>query len=106
MADKNNLLILFENPSEPIYTRKSNNRIFSIPPQLLDDEARENVRFLRSQQNDVALKVIQVNELDEANIPDLSNVGFEKVNKFSNFSVINQRHQAIAAELTEIFLSE
>lgn len=102
MADKKNLLLLFDHPSEPVFTPKGKqNAVFQIPPRFLE-EGYQNIgteiqtRF----GEDAGLRI----PVRDAGIPDISVPS--QLDKQENFSLFIPKHRKLASALTGQFLSK
>lgn len=101
MSDaKNNLLLLFQKPLEPVFTVKDNGKTaFDLPDSYYTDRYKPIGTELSSRFGDDVEKRVSLVSIDP---PDLSFASSLK--KTSGFSLFNQKHKEIAAQLTKIFL--
>lgn len=103
MADKQNLLLLFEHPQEPVFIRKGpKNSVFIVPSNFLA-ERFQNIgidlsnRFLESADEQITVK-------DNVTIPDLKvPMSF---GRREQFSLHFPSHRRFAAALIDIFMSK
>lgn len=104
MANKKNLLLLFENPGEPVFTQKGkNNAVFDMPEKFLDERYQPIGAEVQSRFGDDAGERIPVKDIQ---IPNLSAFDFKQLGKQENFSLFIPKHRKIASALTDIFMSE
>lgn len=104
MADeKKNLLLLFQKPTEPLFTRKDDGKTaFDVPEEFYTDRYRPlgdelSTRFGEDATNKVVLKPLTT-------FPDLS---FASVlSKDGGFSLFNQVHKEMAGKLMKIFIDQ
>ena len=102
MADKKNLLLLFENPSEPVFTPKGKqNAVFQVPDKFLEDKYRNIGSEIQSRFGEEAEVTIPVRD---AGIPNIQVAS--ELDKQDNFSLFIPRHRKLATALTDVFLSE
>jgi hypothetical protein len=102
MADKQNLLLLFERPGEPIFTPKGdNNAVFQVPNNFLEERFQSIGPELQSRFGEEAGVRIPV---QDTSVPDLRFI--MQLSKKDNFSVIIPKHRKLASALTDVFLSE
>ncbi|KAG5668817.1 hypothetical protein PVAND_016740 [Polypedilum vanderplanki] len=102
MANKKNLLLLFENPGEPVFTQKgTNNAVFDVPSRFLDDRYQSIGAEIQNRFSDDAGERIPVRDIQP---PNLDNVGLKQLGKQENFSVFIPKHRKLASALSDIFL--
>lgn len=98
MADKKNLLLLLEHPTEPVFMDKDK-AVFDIPDSFLTDRYRPIGSEVQSRFGEKAEKRIPVREI---RVPDLRipmSLGREE-----NFSLFIPAHRQIAGRLIDIFM--
>jgi hypothetical protein len=104
MADKKNLLLLLENPSEPVFTQKGkNNAVFDLPNRFLDEQYQPIGAEIQSRFGDDAGERIPVRDIQ---LPNLDKVGIKQLGKQENFTLFLPKHRRLAAALTDLFMSE
>lgn len=102
MADKKNLLLLFEHPGEPVFTPKGkDNAVFDVPSNFIEERFQEFGTEIQTRFGEEAGSRIPVGNFG---IPDLS-VPMQ-LEKQDNFSLFIPRHRKFASALTAIFLSK
>lgn len=102
MANKENLLLLFERPQEPVFVEKgSQNKVFDVPSSFLTDRFRDIGTEVQNKFSDQAGEKIPVR--DDIPIPDLKSS--ITLGRHEPFSLFIPRHRRIAAELIDIFMS-
>lgn len=98
--DKNNLLLLFQKPLEPVFTLKDNGKTaFELPQEYYTDRYKPIGSELSSRFGDDVERRVTLKSVAP---PDLSFA--DSLKKTSGFSLFNQKHKEIAAQLTKIFL--
>lgn len=102
MANNKNLLLLFERPSEPVFTPKGKEKaVFQVPDSYF-------VEKYQSVGNDIRRRLIfeteTIIEVADVGTPDLSFP--EQLDKSDNFSLFIPKHRKMAAALTDLFLSK
>lgn len=99
--DKDNLLLLFQKPLEPLFTLKDNGKTkIELPEEYYTDRYKKiGSNILTSRLSDDVEKTVTVEYVD---LPDLSFA--ESLGKTTGFSLFNQKHKDIAAQLTKIFM--
>lgn len=104
MANKKNLLLLFENPGEPVFTQKgSNHAVFDVPENFIEERYKPLGAEIQNRFSDDAGERIPVKDIQ---VPNLDNVGFKQLGKQDNFSLFIPKHRKIASALTDIFMSK
>lgn len=100
MANKRNLLLLFERPNEPVFMEKgSNNAVFDVPHKLLTDRYKNDATITsRFGENSAEHIPVRAN----ISIPNLS-VPMQ-LDRKEQFSLFIPRHRKIAAHLINIFM--
>lgn len=100
MADKQDLLLLFERPNEPIFTPKGkDNAVFEVPDNFLTEKYQPIGAEVQSRFGDDAGKRIPVQAISQ---PDLRVV--MQLGRQENFSHFIPKHRKIAARLIDIFM--
>lgn len=100
MANKKNLLLLFENPSEPVFTPKGKeNAVFQVPDKFLEDKYKNIGSEIQSRFGEEADVTIPVRD---AGIPDIKLAS--ELDKQDNFSLFIPKHRKLASALTDVFL--
>lgn len=103
MADKKNLLLLFQKPTEPLFTRKDDGKTaFDVPEAFYTDRYRPlgdelSTRFGEDATNKVVLKPL-------TSFPDLAFAS--TLSKDGGFSLFNQTHKDMAGKLMQIFIDQ
>lgn len=99
MANKRNLLLLFERKLEPVFMEKGpNNAVFDVPEKLLTERYKGSgvtQRFGGPGGERIALQ-------SNISLPDLS--GPMGLGRDENFSLFIPRHRDLAAQLVHIFI--
>lgn len=103
MADKRNLLLLFDRPLEPVFMEKgpNGNSIFDVPNKLLTDRYK-NDSTITSRFGENSLERIPVGA--NISIPNLS-VPMQ-LDRKEQFSLFIPRHRKIAGHLINIFMGK
>lgn len=99
--DKNSLLLLFQKPLEPVFTYRGKGKIkIEVPSEYYT----ERYKSLASKIVDTRFSddVEQTITIESVNLPDLSFA--DSLGKKSGFSLFNDKHKDIAAQLTKIFM--
>ncbi len=100
---KNDLLLLFQKPNEPVFTQKDNGKtMIEVPEAYYTDRYRPlgselSVRFGEDVTNKVVLKPL-------AKFPDLTFAS--TLTKDGGFSLFNQSHKVMAGKLIQIFIDQ
>lgn len=103
MAKKENLLLLFERPQEPVFVEKgAKNSVFDVPSKFLPDRFRDIGTEVQNKFSELATERIPVR--DDISIPDLKSAF--SLGRHEQFSLFIPRHQRLAAELIDIFMSK
>lgn len=103
MAKKENLLLLFERPQEPVFVAKgSNNSVFDVPSAFLPDRFRDIGTEIEYKFDEQATEKIPVR--DDIAIPDLRST--LTLGRHEQFSLFIPRHRRLASELIDIFMSK
>ncbi|XP_037049326.1 phenoloxidase 2-like [Bradysia coprophila] len=98
--DTSNLLLLFQKPLEPVFTVKDNGKTaFDLPDDYYTDRYKPIGSELASRFGDDVEKRVSLVPVAP---PDLSFA--EPLKRTAGFSLFNQKHKEIAAQLTKIFL--
>lgn len=102
MADKikNNLLLLFERPGEPVFTKKGDNVIFRVPDNFLTDRYKPIGTELSNRFGDAREEIL----VKGITLPDLRPV--EAFGRNEQFSLWIPRHRKIAGRMIDIFMGE
>lgn len=99
MADKNNLLLLFERPLEPVFMEKGKqNAVFDVPSNFLTDRYRGIGADL---QNRFGAERIPVRNIS---IPNLKIP--ESLGRTEPFTLFLPKHRRIAGHLINIFMGK
>lgn len=99
MANKRNLLLLFERKLEPIFMEKGpNNAVFDVPEKLLTDRYKGSGVTQRFGEPGCERITLRSN----ISIPNLS--GPMALGRDENFSLFIPRHRDLAAQLVHIFM--
>lgn len=101
MADKNNLLLLFERPQEPVFMEKGeNNTVFDVPDNFITDRYRPLGAELQNRFGGDSDR-IPVNNIS---VPDLKIP--MQIGRREPFSLFIPKHRKIASKLIDIFMGE
>lgn len=100
MADKKNLLLLFERPGEPVFTKKGDNVIFRVPDNFLTDRYKPIGTELNNRFGDVREEI----PVKGISLPDLRPV--MAFGRNEQFSLWIPRHRKIAGRLIDIFMGK
>lgn len=99
-ADKKNLLLLFDRPTEPVFMEKGPNRAkFQVPASLLTDRYKNSPEI---QDRFAADASIQIPVRANITIPNLKVP--MSLDRKEQFSLFIPRHRRIAAHLINIFM--
>lgn len=101
MADKKNLLLLFDRPQEPVFMEKGNKAVFDIPDNFLTDRYKPIGNEVQSRFGEKAEQRIPVNNIS---IPDLRIP--MSLGRNEQFSLFVPRHRRIAGRLIDIFMGK
>ncbi|XP_031639304.1 phenoloxidase 2-like, partial [Contarinia nasturtii] len=100
MANKNNLLLLFDRPNEPVFMEKGDlNSRFEVPSSLLSDRYKGNPEIQE-----------RFGENSGERIPVRANIAIPNLkvpmslDRKEQFSLFIPRHRSIAAHLINIFM--
>ncbi|CAG9811779.1 unnamed protein product [Chironomus riparius] len=100
MADKKNLLLLFDRPGEPVFTPKGkDNVVFQVPDKFLEEKYQNIGSDIQSRFGDEADVTIQVRDTALPNITVPA-----QLDKSDNFSLFIPRHKKLAAALIDVFM--
>ncbi|XP_017466630.1 PREDICTED: phenoloxidase 2-like [Rhagoletis zephyria] len=99
MADKKNLLLLFDRPNEPVFMGKGRKTVFDLPEKFFTDRYKIIGKEVQSRFGDSAEKRIPVREIS---IPDLR-LPME-LPRQSQFSLCIPAHRRMAGRLVDIFM--
>lgn len=103
MAKKENLLLLFEKPLEPVFVAKGpNNAVFDVPSKFLPDRYRNIGTDIQPQFSENAEERIPVRA--DIEIPDLSIP--LSLGRHEQFSLFIPRHRRLAAKLIDTLMSK
>ncbi|KAK4878034.1 hypothetical protein RN001_010540 [Aquatica leii] len=100
MADKNNLLLLLQNPTEPSFMPKGEAKaVFDIPPEYLINRYKDVGVQLFDRFGEEAAERIPVKQIA---LPDLKRI--LKLKRRDNFSLFIPAHRDISKQLIDIFM--
>ncbi|XP_053963742.1 phenoloxidase 2-like [Anastrepha ludens] len=99
MADKKNLLLLFDRPNEPIFMEKGQAAVFDVPDKFLTDRYRPISNEVQSRFGEKAEQRIPVRDIS---IPDLRLP--MSLPRDAQFSLFIPAHRRIAGRLIDIFM--
>lgn len=103
MANKRNLLLLFERPQEPVLVGKGeNNNVFDVPSEYLTDRFRQIGEEIQSRFSEFAGEIIPVRA--DVKIPNLELP--LTLGRHEQFSLFIPRHRRLAGRLIDIFMSK
>eukprot|EP00099_Drosophila_melanogaster_P015862 NP_524760.1 prophenoloxidase 3 [Drosophila melanogaster] len=99
MADKKNLLLLFDHPTEPVFMDKGGNgTVFDVPDSYVTDRYNQMCKKVQRRVSSASEKNVQVKEIA---IPDLS--CSMRLGRSEQFSIFLKSHRKMASHLIEIF---
>lgn len=99
MANKNNLLLLFERPTEPVFLKKGKNGVvFDVPSNFLTDRYKVIGNEIQTRFGEGSER-IRVNNVQ---LPNLTNI--MKLDRDEPFSVWVPAHRNYASQLIDIFM--
>ncbi|XP_030746161.1 phenoloxidase 1-like [Sitophilus oryzae] len=100
MADKKDLLLLFDRPKEPVFMPKGDGKkVFSVPVEYLNDKYKPIGAQVTNRFGDQASEQIPVSKIS---IPSLGEI--LELARDENFSLFIPKHRRIAGRLIDIFL--
>uniref|UniRef100_A0A034WL57 Phenoloxidase subunit A3 n=1 Tax=Bactrocera dorsalis TaxID=27457 RepID=A0A034WL57_BACDO len=99
MADKKNLLLLFDRPNEPIFMEKGKAAVFDVPDKFLTDRYRPIGNEVQSRFGEKAEQRIPVRDIA---VPDLRLP--MSLPRDAQFSLFIPAHRRIAGRLIDIFM--
>ncbi|XP_053965114.1 phenoloxidase 2-like [Anastrepha ludens] len=99
MANKKNLLLLFDRPNEPIFVQKGKDEVFDLPEKFLTDRYRPISNEVQSR---FAEKVEQRIPVRDITIPDLRVP--MSLPRDAQFSLFIPAHRRMAGHLIDIFM--
>lgn len=100
MANKKNLLLLFDRPSEPVFMEKGSEKaVFDVPSNYLSDRYKTIGAEVTSRFGDG--ERIPVKNISIPNLTIPMSLGRDEP-----FSLFVPRHRRIAAHLIDIFMSK
>lgn len=103
MAKKENLLLLFERPQEPVFVEKgADNKVFDVPSSFLTERFRDIGTEVQHRFSEQANEKIPIR--DDIPIPDLKSA--VTLGRHEQFSLFIPRHRRLASELIDIFMSK
>lgn len=103
MAKKENLLLLFDRPQEPVFVEKGpKNAVFDVPSEILTDRFKDIGVDIQNKFSETAGERIPVQ--DNFPIPDLKLP--LTLGRHEQFSLFIPRHRQLAAKLIEAFMSK
>lgn len=98
--EKSNLLLLFQKPMEPLFTKKDGGKTaFDVPEDYYTDRYKPIGTEISSRFGEDVDKRVPLRPVAH---PDLAFA--DKIKKDAGFSLFNQKHKEIAAQLWKIFL--
>lgn len=100
MANKNDLLLLFERPNEPIFTPKGTDKaVFEVPDNFLTEKYQPIGTEVQSRFGDDADRRIPVQNIATPDLRLIMQLGRQE-----NFSHFIPKHRKIAAKLIDLFM--
>lgn len=98
---KDNLVLLFQRPNEPLFAPKDNGKVvFDVPSEFYTDRYKTIGTTISSRFGTNVDKTVHLRS--DIQLPNLD---FAKsIKKQGPFSLFNKQHQQIAGELIQIFL--
>ncbi|KAH8401002.1 hypothetical protein KR009_002361, partial [Drosophila setifemur] len=101
MADKKNLLLLFDHPTEPVFMDKGKRKtVFDVPDSFLTDRYRPISNEVQSRVGENVEQRVPVREIS---IPDLRIP--MSLGRDEQFSLFLPKHRRIAGRLIDIFMN-
>lgn len=103
MAKKENLLLLFDRPQEPVFVEKGpKNAVFDVPSEFLTDRFKDIGIDIQNKFSETAGERIPVQD----NFP-ISDIRLPiSLGRHEQFSLFIPRHRQLAAKLIEAFMSK
>jgi hypothetical protein len=102
MADKKNLLLLFDRPREPVFMPKGkDNSVFDVPDVFLTNEYKNIGTEVQSRFGDDAGSKIPVQNISQPDLRIPMQLGRQE-----NFSLWIPKHRKIAGRLIDIFMGK
>lgn len=102
MANKNNLLLLFERPKEPVFMEKGDvSTVFDVPDNFLTERYRPIGNEVQGRFSTKAEKRIPVRNIT---MPDIS-IPLQ-IGRQDQFSLFIPKHRKIAGRLIDIFMGK
>lgn len=102
MADKNNLLLLFDRPKEPVFMEKgTTSTVFDVPDNYLTDRYRPIGTEIQNRFSDAATNRVSVRNIS---VPDLRIP--MSLGRDEQFSLFLPKHRRIAGRLIDIFTGD
>lgn len=99
MADKKNLLLLFDRPQEPVFMEKGeNNTVFDVPDNFITDRYRPLGNELQNRFGSDSDRI----PVKNIAIPDLS-IPLQ-LGRHEQFSLFIPKHRKISSRLIDIFM--
>lgn len=103
MADKKNLLLLFDRPQEPVFVEKGpKSSVFDVPSNFLPDRYRDIGEEIQNRFSERATEKIPVK--NDISLPDLSLP--LTLGRHEQFSLFIPRHRKLAAQVIDVFTSK
>lgn len=100
MANKRNLLLLFERKLEPVFMEKGpNNAVFDVPNNLLSDRYKGKPTIKDRFGEPGGERIPVRSNISMPNIKNIMALGRDE-----NFSLFIPRHRDLAAQLVHIFM--
>lgn len=100
MANKRNLLLLFERKLEPVFTEKGpNNAVFDVPDNLLTDRYKGNPAIQDRFGENAGERISVRGNITIPNLKVPMSLGRD-----DEFSLFIPRHRTIASHLIDIFI--
>lgn len=99
MANKQNLLLLYERPQEPVFMAKGNNSVFEVPDNFYNDRYQPIGLELSTRFGGEATSKISVKQISQ---PDLTIP--MSLDRHEQFSLFLPKHRKIAGRLIDIFM--
>uniref|UniRef100_A0A481MQJ8 Phenoloxidase n=1 Tax=Nipponaphis monzeni TaxID=196483 RepID=A0A481MQJ8_9HEMI len=100
MAEKNDILYLFDRPGEPIFTGKGDDNVtLEVPTEYLTERYKPLASDIQKRfPGDRTIRVNKLNTIPDMSVP----LG---LSRDSPFSVFNPNHSTMASKLIEIFMA-
>lgn len=97
---KDDLKLLFQRPTEPLFTTKDNGKVtFDVPQDYYTDRYKPIGITLASRLGENVERTVHLRPIQQPNLDFC-----KSIKMYGPFSLFNRKHQDIAGQLTGIFL--